>query len=249
MIFTDEIEESKTGVQLPVKLEIVEDFLEEENGPANKRSKLWSNGTSVSLIPPNLLDEPSPLGLSLRKSPSLQDLIQMRLSQSVKKETIANASSLVGTVEKLKASNFPATVLRIGQWEPRKHTLWQATSDFTDGQASMNRQHFLQCLPGILNKHIEKLLQCDHRLFCLSQEPEMNFDTLFSDTRQSIFEDPSVSGAQSSSEHMSLSHDALSPSSVMDARAIEGGVGARNWNQIHTIYLDERLPCVSVGSS
>ncbi|WZZ18400.1 hypothetical protein YC2023_111489 [Brassica napus] len=304
--------------KLPVKLEIVEDFLEEENGPANKRSKLWSNGTSVSLIPPNLLDEPSPLGLSLRKSPSLQDLIQMRLSQSVKKETIANASSVVGTVEKLKASNFPATVLRIGQWEyksryegdlvakcyfakhklvwevleqglkskieiqwsdimalkaicpedepgtltivlarrplfyretnpqPRKHTLWQATSDFTDGQASMNRQHFLQCPPGILNKHIEKLLQCDHRLFCLSREPEMNFDTLFSDTRQSIFEDPSVSGAQSSSEHMSLSHDALSPSSVMDARAIEGGVGARNWNQIHqSISMNDFLAFLS----
>lgn len=74
-------------------------------------------------MPQNLIDEPSPLGLSLRKSPSLQDLIQMRLSQSVKKETIANASSsssspsLVGTVEKLKASNFPATLLRIGQWE------------------------------------------------------------------------------------------------------------------------------------
>lgn len=75
------------------------------------------------------------------------------------------------------------------------------------------RQHFLQCPPGILSKHIEKLLQCDHRLFCLSREPEKNFDSLFSDTRQSIFEDPSVSGAQSSSEHMSLSHDALSPSS------------------------------------
>ncbi|KAL0653446.1 hypothetical protein Bca4012_096137 [Brassica carinata] len=304
--------------KLPVKLEIVEDFLEEENGPANKRSKVWSNGTSVSLIPPNLLDEPSPLGLSLRKSPSLQDLIQMRLSQSVKKETIANASSLVGTVEKLKASNFPATLRRIGQWEyksryegdlvakcyfakhklvwevleqglkskieiqwsdimalkascpedepgtltivlarrplfyretnpqPRKHTLWQATSDFTDGQASMNRQHFLQCPPGILSKHIEKLLQCDHRLFCLSREPEKNFDSLFSDTRQSIFEDPSVSGAQSSSEHMSLSHDALSPSSVMDARAIEGGVGARNWNQIHqSISMSDFLALLS----
>ncbi|KAJ0233323.1 hypothetical protein HA466_0282930 [Hirschfeldia incana] len=306
--------------KLPVKLEIVEDFLEEENGPANKRSKLWSYGTSV---PPNLLDdEPSPLGLRLRKSPSLQDLIQMRLSQSVKKETKANASSspLVGTVEKLKASNFPATLLRIGQWEyksryegdlvakcyfakhklvwevleqglkskleiqwsdimglkasfpedepgtltivlarrplffketnpqPRKHTLWQATSDFTDGQASMNRQHFLQCPPGILNKHIEKLLQCDPRLFCLSREPEMNFDSLFFDTRQSIFEDPSVSGsqnissspvgAQSSSEHMSLSHDALSPSSVMDARAIDG---VRNWNQIQVPGLHQSI--------
>lgn len=67
----------------------------------------------------NLLEEPSPLGLSLRKSPSLQDLIQTRLSQSVgvKKESVGFASSLVGTVEKLKASNFPATILRIGQWE------------------------------------------------------------------------------------------------------------------------------------
>ncbi|CAH2061294.1 unnamed protein product, partial [Thlaspi arvense] len=261
--------------KFPVKLEIVEDFLEEEHGPLNKRSR-------------------------------------MRLSQSVavgsgvKKESICNASSAVGTVEKLKASNFPATVLRIGQWEyksryegdlvakcyfakhklvwevleqglkskieiqwsdimalkancpedepgtltivlarrplffretnpqPRKHTLWQATSDFTDGQAVVNRQHFLQCAPGILNKHIEKLLQCDHRLFCLSRQPEMSLDSLLFDTRQSIFEDPSVSGShnvaspvgpQSSSEHMSLSHDALSPSSVMDARAIEG-VGA-----------------------
>ncbi|CAH8315184.1 unnamed protein product [Eruca vesicaria subsp. sativa] len=309
--------ETEPALKLPVKLEIVDDYLEEENGPANKRSKVWSNGTSVSL------DEPSPLGLSLRKSPSLQDLIQMRLSQTVKKE----APSLVGTVEKLKASNFPATLLRIGQWEyksryegdlvakcyfakhklvwevleqglkskveiqwsdimglkadfpedepgtltivlarrplffretnpqPRKHTLWQATSDFTDGQASMNRQHFLQCPPGILNKHIEKLLQCDHRLFCLSRQPEINFDSLFFDTRQSIFEDPSVSGsqniasspvgAQSSSEHMSLSHDALSPSSVMDARAIEGGVGAsddsRNWNQIQVPGLHQSI--------
>lgn len=69
----------------------------------------------------NLLEEPSPLGLSLRKSPSLQELIQMRLSQSgddtnscVKKESMSIG---VGTGEKLKASNFPATVLRIGQWE------------------------------------------------------------------------------------------------------------------------------------
>lgn len=81
--------------------------------------QLWSSGTSVSKF--NLLEEPSPLGLSLRKSPSLQELIQMRLSQSgddtnscVKKESMSIG---VGTGEKLKASNFPAMVLRIGQWE------------------------------------------------------------------------------------------------------------------------------------
>ena len=79
----------------------------------------------------NPLDEPSPLGLSLRKSPSLLDLIQMRLTQKaadavgsgVKKEskciTAASAGATLasGSIEKLKASNFPATVLKIGKWE------------------------------------------------------------------------------------------------------------------------------------
>lgn len=82
----------------------------------------------------NPLDEPSPLGLSLRKSPSLLDLIQMRLTQKaadavgsgVKKESkcttaaaaaSAGATLAPGSIEKLKASNFPATVLKIGNWE------------------------------------------------------------------------------------------------------------------------------------
>ncbi|EOA27099.1 hypothetical protein CARUB_v10023197mg [Capsella rubella] len=319
--------------KFPVKLEIAEDSLEEEYSPLHKRAKLWSNGTGVSKF--NLLEEPSPLGLSLRKSPSLQELIQMRLSQTgddtnsetgcVKRESFGFG---VGTVEKHKASNFHATVLRIGQWEykakndgdlmakcyfakhklvwevleqglkskieiqwsdimalnanlpedepgtlsivlarqplffreinpqPRKHTLWQATSDFTDGQASMNRQHFLQCAPGILDKHFEKLVQCDHRLFCLSRQPEMNLASPFFDSRQSIFEDPSMFGsdnmaspvgAQSSSELVSLSHDALSPSSVMDAHAIEG-VGAsvdsgnkNSWSQIKVPGLPQSI--------
>lgn len=140
--------------------------------------------------------------------------------------------------------------------QPRKHTLWQATSDFTDGQASMNRQHFLQCPPGIMNKHFEKLVQCDHRLFCLSRQPEINLAAPFFDSRLSIFEDPSVSGshniaspvgAQSSSEHVSLSHDALSPSSVMDARAIEGvggSIDSRNtngWSQIKMPGLHQSI--------
>ncbi|KAG7567495.1 hypothetical protein ISN45_Aa04g003630 [Arabidopsis thaliana x Arabidopsis arenosa] len=324
-----EMMRSENRNNFPVKLEIFEDSLEEEHAPLNKRSKIWSNGTSVSKF--SLLEEPSPLGLSLKKSPSFQELIQMKLSQSgddtksVKKESFGFG---LGTVEKLKASNFPATVLRIGQWEyksryegdlvakcyfakhklvwevleqglkskieiqwsdimalkanlsedepgtltivlarrplffretnpqPRKHTLWQATSDFTDGQASMNRQHFLQCAPGILNKHFEKLVQCDHRLFCLSRQPEINLASPFFDSRQSIFEDPSVSGshniaspvgAQSSSEHVSLSHDALSPSSVMDAHAIEGvggSVDSRNtngWSQIKMPGLHQSI--------
>ena len=94
----------------------------------------WAAGDDTFPVPPsqyNPLDEPSPLGLKLRKSPSLLDLIQMKLSQGgpstlgaaqsgsiaagVKKENKANAP--VGAVDKLKASNFPASILKIGSWE------------------------------------------------------------------------------------------------------------------------------------
>ncbi|RZS23002.1 hypothetical protein BHM03_00055844 [Ensete ventricosum] len=80
----------------------------------------------------NVLEEPGPLGLRLRKSPSLADLIQMRLSQAKSggascatslgssevgdnKELKSSAAS--SSLNKIKASNFPATLLRIGTWE------------------------------------------------------------------------------------------------------------------------------------
>ncbi|XP_061363403.1 uncharacterized protein LOC133307001 isoform X2 [Gastrolobium bilobum] len=256
-----------------VKLEIAEDPLEEEHGPPNKRSKPSSLPFPPSNL--NILDEPSPLGLRLRKSPSLLDLIQMKLSQG--STFIANAqnensssgvikeskgAAVLGTADKLKASNFPASLLRIGSWEyksryegdlvakcyfakhklvwevlegglkskieiqwsdimalkahcpengpstmtvvlarqplffretnpqPRKHTLWQATADFTNGQSSKHRLHFLQCPQGLLTKHFEKLIQCDMRLNCLSQQPEIILDSPHFDTQPSAFEDP-----------------------------------------------------------
>ncbi|KAI3423765.1 uncharacterized protein J3R85_010765 [Psidium guajava] len=357
------------GDKLPVKLEIVEDPLEEEHGPPNKRSRgsssleqLWGAGANAFPVPPsqyNPLDEPSPLGLRLRKSPSLLDLIQMKLSQGTcnlattqsdnlvhetNKDAKSNASS--GTTDKMKASNFPASFLRIGRWEyksryegdlvakcyfakhklvwevlegglkskieiqwsdimalkancpddglstlkvvlarqplfyretnpqPRKHTLWQATSDFTDGQASTHRQHFLQFQPGLLYKHFEKLIQCDMRLNFLSRQPEVVLESPLFDTRPSIFEDleepkgcgfdngkkddeSGVSGLHVSPAALSspvktekrerlsktserMSREAPSPSSVMDARVIEGngnGEGVemkanRNWDQM-----------------
>ena len=52
----------------------------------------------------------------------------------------------------------------------RKHTLWQATSDFTGGQATICRRHFLQCPHGLLNRHYEKLIQCDPRLNLLTKK-------------------------------------------------------------------------------
>ncbi|XP_068647268.1 uncharacterized protein [Aristolochia californica] len=270
-----------------VKLEI-EDPLDEEHGPLNKRSKAspppqqqWNTGSSDSLPQAsqyNPLDEPSPLGLRLRKSPSLLDLIQMRLSEANSSAGVANSensdlgkkkdvkeSGGVALTDKLKASNFPASLLRIGTWEcvsryegdlvakcyfakhklvwevlegglkskievqwsditaikaqcpddgpgtldivlarqplffretnpqPRKHTLWQATSDFTGGQASRHRRHFLQCPLGLLNKHFEKLIQCDPRLNLLSQQPEIILECPYFETRGSVFEDPDES--------------------------------------------------------
>ncbi|XP_057966879.1 uncharacterized protein LOC131157045 isoform X2 [Malania oleifera] len=263
-----------------VKLEL-EDSLVEEEGPMQKRSKRPSTEqqynfeTSAFPIPPsqyNPLDEPSPLGLRLKKSPSLLDLIQMRLSQENASKLATQGKKEHGKgpvvsipTDKLKASNFSASLLRIGAWEyasryegdlvakcyfakhklvwevldgglknkieiqwsdimdikancpddgpatldvvlarqplffretnpqPRKHTLWQATSDFTGGQASIQRRHFLQCPQGLLGKHFEKLIQCDPRLNFLSQQPDVVLESPYFETRVSVFEDPDES--------------------------------------------------------
>ncbi|GJN40062.1 hypothetical protein PR202_gb29229 [Eleusine coracana subsp. coracana] len=71
--------------------------------------------------------------------------------------------------------------------QPRKHTLWQATSDFTGGQASMHRY---ECPPGLMNKHMEKLVHCDPRLYSLSQQNDITLENPCFESRCSIFEDP-----------------------------------------------------------
>lgn len=84
------------------------------------------SGPATCAVPPLVydpLDEPSPLGLHLRKSPSLLDLIQMRLTQqkAVKLSTLGKknqkGAAASGAADKLKAMNFPASLLRIGTWE------------------------------------------------------------------------------------------------------------------------------------
>ncbi|KAH7859849.1 hypothetical protein Vadar_006212 [Vaccinium darrowii] len=321
-----------SGRRDPAKLEI-EDSLEEEYGSLNKRSKPspqfneWTTGNNEFPIPPsqyNPLDEPSPLGLRLRKSPSLLDLIQMRLSQSnaatfSSNLDLTNKKDLKGATpstsnDKLKATNFPAFLLRIGNWkyvskyegdlvakcyfakhkivweildgglkskieiqwsdimalkanlpddgpgtltmtlnrpplffketnpQPRKHTLWEAIADFTNGQASIHRQHFLQCTQGLLNKHYERLIQCDKHLNLVSRHPDLALDSPYFDVQApakgspiSSFKDAeSAPAAQSSSETERqnsaglapehLSPQAPSPSSVMDLRSID-------WNE------------------
>ncbi|KAK8655748.1 hypothetical protein V6N13_108315 [Hibiscus sabdariffa] len=86
-----------------MKLEIVEDSLEEDLVPLSKRSRPslnlqhWNSKSNVFSIPSsqyNPLGEPIPLGLTLRKSLSLLDLIQMHLSQSKSSCSAAHAEVL-----------------------------------------------------------------------------------------------------------------------------------------------------------
>ncbi|XP_040871227.1 uncharacterized protein [Glycine max] len=72
--------------------------------------------------------------------------------------------------------------------QPRKHTIWQPTSDFTEGEACKHRQHFLEFPQGLLAKHFEKLIQCDTHLNFLSQQPEIILDSPHFGTRPAAFE-------------------------------------------------------------
>jgi len=65
----------------------------------------------------NQLEEPSPIGLTLKKSPSFLDLIQMKLSQQNTSNTMLSKKPSSAAADKLKASNFTASLLKIGSWE------------------------------------------------------------------------------------------------------------------------------------
>ncbi|XP_062221724.1 uncharacterized protein LOC133921031 [Phragmites australis] len=261
-----------------VKMEVEEGF-GDGSGPLHKRLKATPPPPPPQDMACDVLDEPSPLGLRLRKSPSLVDLIQMKLiqaksaagqfvvensiSDTPKKKEVKSGTLAAG--ERLKASNFPANVLKIGTWEyisryegdlvakcyfakhklvwevlddglkskieiqwsditalkatfpeneqgtldlvlarpplffketdplPRKHTLWQAASDFTNGQASLNRRHTLHCPSNLLSKNFEKIIQCDQRLNELSQQADIILETPNFEPRCSIFENPNES--------------------------------------------------------
>lgn len=251
----------------------------------------------------NPLTEPSPLGLNLRKSPSLLDLIQRKLAhcedESSDGDQPGRLSRLGSTAssekDKLKAANFPASKLRIGTWEctsrydgdlvakcyyakrklvwevldsglkskmevqwsdisalkavfpddqpavldielsrpplffreinpqPRKHTLWQSTSDFTDGQATICRHHSVQFPVGVLNRHFEKLLQCDVRLKALNEQTHSIQDSCFFDNRSIQIDRQHMLHYQSVlSDH----HVALQPLTLADEALLQSPVAA-----------------------
>ncbi|KAG6494552.1 hypothetical protein ZIOFF_049592 [Zingiber officinale] len=197
--------------------------------------------TLLQAVYNNLLGEPEPLGLRLRKSPS----IHMMLSQSKagknlcvtsskgSKVGVKSNSASSSSLSKIKASHFHASLLRIGTWEfvtryegglkskiefhwsditaiktvffegghgaldivlarpplffreidpqPRKHIQWQATQDFTNGQACIHRRHILQCPQTSLRMNFEKLINCDPHLKLLSQQPDLILESPYFD--------------------------------------------------------------------
>ncbi|KAK9667866.1 hypothetical protein RND81_13G016800 [Saponaria officinalis] len=54
--------------------------------------------------------------------------------------------------------------------QPRKHTNWEQTNDFTNNQASLIRKHILEFAPGVLEKHFDKIVHADPKLHRLSQQ-------------------------------------------------------------------------------
>ncbi|KAF5202195.1 Atp-dependent dna helicase [Thalictrum thalictroides] len=229
---------------------------EVESGMQCKRLKLVSPTSPCGYV--SVPETSSPLGLTLRKTPSFLDLVESKLSYSnapfsmfKNMKSSDKEASVSQSNGKTKASNFSASLLRIGSWErvsrydgdlvvkcyfakrklvwevldgglkkkielqwsdiaslkatcensapqtlevellkrpiffretnpqPRKHTLWKSTTDFTDGQASVFRRHFLQFPQGVLQKQFEKLLQLDDRLYSLSKKPYPSLDSAY----------------------------------------------------------------------
>ncbi|KAM3224227.1 hypothetical protein ACQJBY_057560 [Aegilops geniculata] len=116
------------------------------NEATQKRVRSWTAQPSQLPLPlqdmyVNIINEPLPLGLRLKKSPSFVDLICMRLSKenstkeisskeistkenSTKEISTKGRSAMKDIVSKpplkkdvVKASNFPANFLKIGNWE------------------------------------------------------------------------------------------------------------------------------------
>ncbi|MCO5554967.1 hypothetical protein L7F22_008507 [Adiantum nelumboides] len=259
----------------------------------------------------NPLSGHSPLGLNLRKSPSLLDLIQRKLAHSEDDSLDADQAGRLRRLggcassaekDKLKAANFPASKLRIGTWEctsrydgdlvakcyyakrklvwevldsglkskmevqwsdisalnavfpddqsavldielsrcplffreinpqPRKHTLWHSTSDFTDGQASICRHHSIQFPAGVFNRHFEKLLQCDDRLKALNEQTRSIQDSCFFDSRSIQIDRQHMLHYQS----VLSDHAALQPLTIADGGLLQpSAVCAVDCSQSH----------------
>ncbi|XP_020275117.1 uncharacterized protein LOC109849670 [Asparagus officinalis] len=92
------------------------------------------------------------------------------------------ATFIEGRPDSLKIElEKPPMYFRESSPQPRRHTMWVSGNDFTEGQAQIYRRHILQFPEGTLEKHYEKLLQCDPRLYELSQRPFPDLNSPFFD--------------------------------------------------------------------
>ena len=93
------------------------------------------------------------------------------------------------------------------------------------------RQHFLQCPQGYLNKHFEKLIQCDSRLNFLSRQPEIVFGSPYFEPTASGFttvEQASIRGLeQPVNDNRSVVHEMGENRRITEVSSM-----ARNWEQI-----------------
>ncbi|XP_016503628.2 uncharacterized protein LOC107821696 [Nicotiana tabacum] len=99
----------------------------------------------------------------------LKSKIEMQWSDIIAIRAIILQNDQSGVLE--IELNQPPSFYRETNPQPRKHTLWQQTSDFTGGQAPTYRRHWVRFPPGVLDKHYEKLLHYDARLNELSKQP------------------------------------------------------------------------------
>ncbi|KAI3839838.1 hypothetical protein MKW98_010143 [Papaver atlanticum] len=76
-----------------------------------------------------------------------------------------------------------------------KHTRWANSHDFTGGHATNFRRHYLQFPEGTLEKHYQKILQCDSRLNMLSRNPFPSSNSALFMYSQNSY--PNFSGNQS----------------------------------------------------
>lgn len=86
--------------------------------------------------------------------------------------------------------------------------------------AVLSRKHYIECPPGVLNKHYEKLLQCDLRLYYLSQQPELVHNSPNLESQASVPENSEQSKGDRSSQMPSAKG---SPISVCQDTASSAG--------------------------
>jgi len=103
------------------------------------------------------------------------------------------------------------------------------------------RRHFLQCPSTLLSKNFEKLIQCDQRLYQLSQQPEIALDSALFEPRCSIFEDP-VESKCAGFTNLKDEHEALPGYSGSVSPCAGSSISAKNENNDSIGMPAEYLP-------